>query len=137
MIFTLSCLFQSHLVDHTARHSLERSFLCEICGASFKTRSVQQKHVKTIHTNPSFSCASCSATFATNYALRRHSTIHNRQNKSQPKQAPVAETTGVTVVQLPTLNNLIKALVWKPVEQNNKTEGLTEQTTLFLTSNLL
>lgn len=64
-----------------ATHSEERSFLCEVCGASFKTRSVQRNHVQTIHRRPrAFTCTSCDKKFNTKFALRRHMKQHD--NKS-------------------------------------------------------
>ncbi|GIY71622.1 zinc finger protein 205 [Caerostris darwini] len=68
---------QSHLCEHKATHSELRSFLCEVCGASFKTRSVHRKHVQSIHRNPrAFSCDICSKKFNTQYTLKRHKKIH-------------------------------------------------------------
>ena len=71
-------MFQAHLSEHQTRHSAVRSYLCEICGASFKTKSVQRHHVQTIHSNPrSFHCDQCDKRFNTRYALRRHQHIHD------------------------------------------------------------
>ncbi|KFM66850.1 Zinc finger protein 397, partial [Stegodyphus mimosarum] len=79
---------QSHLFEHQAVHSEIRSFLCEICGASFKTRSVHRKHVLSIHRNPrSYSCDSCSKKFNTLYALKRHQKIHSVKGNQIPKAA--------------------------------------------------
>lgn len=67
----------AHLIEHQASHSDLRSFLCELCGASFKTRSCQRKHVLTIHMNPrAHQCDQCEKRFNTNYALRRHMKLH-------------------------------------------------------------
>uniref|UniRef100_T1JIR3 C2H2-type domain-containing protein n=1 Tax=Strigamia maritima TaxID=126957 RepID=T1JIR3_STRMM len=72
-----NCRSHAHLLEHQAVHSNVRSFLCEICGASFKTRSVQRKHVQTIHKKPrAFSCQICDKRFNTNYALKRHVRLH-------------------------------------------------------------
>ena len=74
----LCFLPQAHLTEHQTIHSNLRPYLCEICGASFKTRSVQRKHIQTIHRNPrSFICTHCSKRFNTRYALRRHETTHH------------------------------------------------------------
>lgn len=71
----------SHLYEHQAVHSETRSFLCEICGASFKTRSVHRKHILSIHRNPrAYSCDSCSKKFNTLFALKRHQKTHNIKN---------------------------------------------------------
>ncbi|XP_037796053.1 zinc finger protein 286A-like [Penaeus monodon] len=72
------CRSAAYLKEHMATHSEERSFLCEVCGASFKTRSVQRNHVQTIHRRPrSFTCPSCEKKFNTKYALRRHMKQHD------------------------------------------------------------
>ncbi|XP_047500511.1 zinc finger protein 628-like [Penaeus chinensis] len=72
------CRSAAYLKEHKATHSEERSFLCEVCGASFKTRSVQRNHVQTIHRRPrSFTCPSCEKKFNTKYALRRHMKQHD------------------------------------------------------------
>lgn len=55
-------------------HSNQRAHLCHICGTSFKTRSVQRKHIQSIHNNPkSFQCSSCERKFNTKFSLNRHS----------------------------------------------------------------
>ncbi|XP_015930999.1 zinc finger protein 468 isoform X2 [Parasteatoda tepidariorum] len=69
---------QSHLLEHRAVHSEFRSFLCEMCGAVFKTRSVHRKHMQTIHRNPrSHTCEVCNKKFNTTYTLKRHKKIHS------------------------------------------------------------
>ncbi|XP_021936905.1 PR domain zinc finger protein 5-like isoform X2 [Zootermopsis nevadensis] len=79
------CRAQAQLTQHLAVHSNVRSFLCEICGSSFKTRAVQRKHVLTIHKNPkAFSCSQCSRKFNTKYALRRHMKQHSLDKKRKP-----------------------------------------------------
>ncbi|XP_076069596.1 uncharacterized protein LOC143041515 isoform X2 [Oratosquilla oratoria] len=71
------CRSSAYLKEHMATHSEERSFLCEICGASFKTRSVQRNHVQTIHRHPrAFHCSVCHKKFNTKFALRRHMKQH-------------------------------------------------------------
>ncbi|PRD34589.1 UNVERIFIED_CONTAM: zinc finger protein [Trichonephila clavipes] len=86
---------QSHLLEHQAIHSELRSFLCEICGASFKTRSVHRKHVQSIHRNPrSFSCDVCSKKFNTQYTLKRHKKIHSVKSTFISKSPTDATVTG-------------------------------------------
>lgn len=75
----------SHLLEHQAVHSDTRSILCEMCGASFKTRSVHRKHVLSIHRNPrAYSCDSCTKRFNTLFALKRHQKTHMLKNNPQP-----------------------------------------------------
>ncbi|XP_023222844.1 zinc finger imprinted 3-like [Centruroides sculpturatus] len=97
----------SHLYEHRAVHSTTRSFLCEICGASFKTRSVQRKHVLSIHKNPrAFSCHICDKRFNTQYAMKRHQKIHidrTVKEKEGSADANVDDTT--TVVALTSVAN--------------------------------
>ncbi|KAG0720955.1 Zinc finger protein 497 [Chionoecetes opilio] len=72
------CRSAAYLKEHMATHSEERSFLCEVCGASFKTRSVQRNHVQTIHRRPrAFTCTACDKKFNTKFALRRHMKQHD------------------------------------------------------------
>lgn len=89
----------SHLYEHRAVHSTTRSFLCEICGASFKTRSVQRKHVLSIHKNPrAFCCHICNKRFNTQYAMKRHLKIHIDKEKNEV--IPVCVDNVTTVVSL-------------------------------------
>ncbi|GFU01331.1 zinc finger protein [Nephila pilipes] len=86
---------QSHLIEHQAVHSELRSFLCEICGASFKTRSVHRKHVQSIHRNPrAFTCDVCSKKFNTQYTLKRHKKIHTVKSSFISKPPTDATVTG-------------------------------------------
>lgn len=80
----------SHLLEHQAVHSDIRSVLCEICGASFKTRSVHRKHVLSIHRNPrAYSCDSCPKRFNTLFALKRHQKTHMIKNNIPASTAEV------------------------------------------------
>lgn len=84
------CMFQCHLAEHMAMHSNNRQFLCDVCGASFKTKSCQLKHVRNIHQNPrSFPCNVCEKRFNTNYALKRHERTHENDLKMMPASANV------------------------------------------------
>ena len=70
--------WQAHLMEHSTMHTNVRAYLCEHCGAAFKTRSVQRKHIQTIHCNPrSHPCSSCDKRFNTKYALQRHLRTHD------------------------------------------------------------
>ncbi|KAG8235727.1 hypothetical protein J437_LFUL016362 [Ladona fulva] len=87
------CRSRAHLRDHLATHSDERSFLCEICGSSFKTRAVQRKHVATVHANPkAFPCHKCVRRFSTKYALLRHLKIHGLGKDEHTRLTSKAET---------------------------------------------
>lgn len=90
-------------------HSSIRSHLCHFCGASFKTRSVQQKHIQTIHVNPrSYNCTQCDKRFNTNYALRRHKHTHNTPGMRCELQqmAPTESVTSIQQVTVPNLTNI-------------------------------
>lgn len=72
---------KTHLNEHMAMHSSVRQFLCDICGTAFKTRSCQQKHIKSIHQNPrSFECSQCMKRFNTKFALLRHLRTHEKSS---------------------------------------------------------
>jgi len=74
---------QSHLSDHKSIHSSSRSFICDVCGASFKTKAVQRKHMLTIHTRPgAHVCLVCGRLFNTSFAVKRHSRMHQLQINS-------------------------------------------------------
>lgn len=67
------CHSKNRLENHLAVHSSERAYLCEVCGAAFKTRSVHRKHVVNQHEKPSsFPCNICDRKFNTKYDLERH-----------------------------------------------------------------
>ena len=74
-------MFQSHLSDHhESMHSCSRSFVCDVCGSSFKTRAVHRKHLLTIHSQPGqHLCTACGRTFNTGFAMKRHARMHQLQ----------------------------------------------------------
>ncbi|XP_062608414.1 zinc finger and SCAN domain-containing protein 12-like isoform X2 [Saccostrea cucullata] len=82
-----------HLAEHMAMHSNSRQYLCDICGASFKTKSCQLKHVKNIHQNPrSYPCTLCEKRFNTNFALKRHERTHENDLKVIPASSNMLVT---------------------------------------------
>ncbi|XP_055613782.1 zinc finger protein 33A-like, partial [Uranotaenia lowii] len=47
-------------INHLPQHAAERPFQCHICLAQFKTKYVQQNHIKTVHQNiRSYQCEIC------------------------------------------------------------------------------
>lgn len=47
-------------ISHLPQHAAERPFQCHICLAQFKTKYVQQNHIKTVHQNiRSYQCKIC------------------------------------------------------------------------------
>ncbi|KAK3588005.1 hypothetical protein CHS0354_014536 [Potamilus streckersoni] len=83
---------KAHLNEHLAVHSSNRSFLCHICGAAFKTRAVQKKHLQTIHMNPrSYPCPSCQKRFNTKYALKRHQRTHEMDLETAVKFTEISD----------------------------------------------
>ena len=90
------CVKQAHLKEHQTMHSSERPFLCQYCGASFKTQSVQRKHILSLHLKPrAHPCSLCDKKFNTPYALRRHNRTHEveAQKLAAAAQGSAQETT--------------------------------------------
>lgn len=70
-------MFQSitNLNNHKQTHSEDRKFVCEVCGASYKTKDVLHKHKK-IHQNlPDFQCDMCVKKFKNKVSIYRHMKI--------------------------------------------------------------
>ncbi|CAL1527292.1 unnamed protein product [Lymnaea stagnalis] len=71
----------AHLKEHMSMHSSERPFLCQYCGAAFKTQPVQRKHIMTLHLQPrTHVCRTCCRQFNTKYALQRHESTHKTES---------------------------------------------------------
>ncbi|XP_050070108.1 zinc finger protein 235-like [Anopheles maculipalpis] len=74
--------FQSRDVwmAHLAVHTVERPFQCHICLAQFKTKYVQQNHIRTVHENVrSYRCPICtepSRMFKSKRTLEDHMRYH-------------------------------------------------------------
>ena len=89
------CRSSTDLKEHLLTHSEERTFLCEVCGATFKTKSVQRMHILTVHRNSqSYSCSRCSKKFTTKFNLNRHLKRHegnysNSSSKSSSNLLPL------------------------------------------------
>ncbi|RXG72018.1 PR domain zinc finger protein 15 [Armadillidium vulgare] len=76
----------NYLREHMLTHSNVRSFLCEICGASFKTRPVHRNHMKVVHSQIlQATCKICGKTFSTKYSLKRHVLQHENRYVVQLK----------------------------------------------------
>ncbi|GAB6030535.1 hypothetical protein CHUAL_007399 [Chamberlinius hualienensis] len=123
------CRSQASLREHLAVHSSDRSFLCEFCGTSFKTRSVQRKHVITIHKNPrSYSCHRCEKRFNTNFALRRHLRLHQTNNETRSGSQPafLNDTAASQISQKP-LESSDNLIVQENVLSGNECDDRTEE----------
>ncbi|XP_013096125.2 zinc finger protein 267-like [Biomphalaria glabrata] len=80
---------QAHLKEHSSMHSSERPYLCQYCGAAFKTQPVQRKHIMTLHLQPkNHVCSVCCRQFKTKYALHRHESSHKAE--TEPATAAAA-----------------------------------------------
>lgn len=60
-------------------HSDERSFTCEICSKSFKTRSNLNVHIKMHNNQRDHSCTMCSLSFFTSSHLKAHLKVHLKE----------------------------------------------------------
>ena len=76
-------------------HGSARPFLCDICGACFKTKAVQRKHTETLHANPrAHQCPTCRRRFNTVFTLRRHLKSHETDGQQQ-QQLQEGTTTNI------------------------------------------
>ncbi|KAG7474584.1 zinc finger protein 574 [Solea senegalensis] len=66
------------LVQHRRKsHVTERSFVCGICGKSFKKQMHVRNHIRTHTGERPFQCSDCGKTFSSLANLLRHNLIHS------------------------------------------------------------
>ncbi|XP_044064803.1 zinc finger protein 624 isoform X2 [Siniperca chuatsi] len=69
---------QLQLVHHRRKsHVTERSFICGICGKSFKKQIHVRNHIRTHTGERPFQCSDCGKTFSSLANLMRHNLIHS------------------------------------------------------------
>nr|XP_020466455.1 zinc finger protein 574 [Monopterus albus]XP_020466456.1 zinc finger protein 574 [Monopterus albus]XP_020466457.1 zinc finger protein 574 [Monopterus albus] len=69
---------QLQLVHHRRKsHVPERSFVCDICGKSFKKQIHVRNHIRTHTGERPFQCSDCGKTFSSLANLMRHNLIHS------------------------------------------------------------
>ncbi|XP_022612294.1 zinc finger protein 574 [Seriola dumerili] len=69
---------QLQLVQHRRKsHVTERSFVCGICGKSFKKQIHVRNHIRTHTGERPFQCSDCGKTFSSLANLMRHNLIHS------------------------------------------------------------
>ncbi|XP_035018484.1 zinc finger protein 27 isoform X2 [Hippoglossus stenolepis] len=69
---------QLQLVQHRHKsHVTERSFVCGICGKSFKKQIHVRNHIRTHTGEKPFQCSDCGKTFSSLANLMRHNLIHS------------------------------------------------------------
>ncbi|XP_068179732.1 zinc finger protein 574 isoform X2 [Antennarius striatus] len=69
---------QLQLAHHRRKsHASERSFLCGICGKSFKKHVLVRNHIRTHTGERPYQCSDCGKTFSSLANLMRHNLIHS------------------------------------------------------------
>uniref|UniRef100_A0A3P8SPT7 Zinc finger protein 526 n=1 Tax=Amphiprion percula TaxID=161767 RepID=A0A3P8SPT7_AMPPE len=69
---------QLQVVHHRRKsHVAERSFICGICGKSFKKQIHVRNHIRTHTGERPFQCSDCGKTFSSLANLMRHNLIHS------------------------------------------------------------
>ncbi|KAH8327899.1 hypothetical protein KR067_001427, partial [Drosophila pandora] len=74
---------QSHLRDHTLRHTGDRPFQCSFCPQAFVKRCNLKAHVRTHTGERPFKCSECSKAFAKKSYLRHHIFTHTGERPYQ------------------------------------------------------
>lgn len=92
-------------------HTNKRSFLCETCGSSFKTKSAVKRHTLTVHNDiKKYKCDNCNKKFTSEASLMRH--LKSAEGKCRPdlktklsteekKLSELQSTMAVTDIKLP------------------------------------
>ena len=105
------------MLEHQTMHSNIRAFLCETCGASFKTRSVQRKHEQTIHKHPrAHCCGQCDKRFNTKYALNRHVRTHDTPGMKVKTEMPALPPEIAQQVQVIHVQSIAPGTQIQPIE---------------------
>ena len=90
------CRSSSHLAEHKTMHSNVRTFKCDLCLSSFKTKSQQLKHQKIVHPDKPkslYQCPHCPQLISSFHNLIRHmKNFHeNSEMVVQPKEVLLTE----------------------------------------------
>ena len=93
--------------EHMSVHSSARTYLCHICGAAFKTKAVQKKHIESIHVHPrAYSCMVCEKAFNTKHALQRHCRTHVSLVSDTTPPQEVSQVSQVTMDDINTIQTI-------------------------------
>ena len=78
------CRSRTDFAEHmAAAHSKSRDYLCDLCGAGFKSKSIHLRHIKLVHKNTlqeEIQCSKCDKSFSSQSKLLAHeSKCHSKE----------------------------------------------------------
>ena len=64
-------------------HSLERSFLCSVCGKAFARKNIRDVHERSHYGDKRYNCGHCEKKFMTNQQRKNHERVHTGERPFQ------------------------------------------------------
>ncbi|KAK8743672.1 hypothetical protein OTU49_001202 [Cherax quadricarinatus] len=68
----LKCKTKFSFNSHLRLHTVEKSFICEICGDCFKTKAATDRHIRLHYHKKEYFCGMCGSEFATKFSCTKH-----------------------------------------------------------------